>query len=214
MVPGSSIAPRSRGSSAWTCDVNAPSRRGGLRGPRRPRVPLLLLATGSSFDVGVRGDRSRCQRLEERGRERGLQRPCQGAFLDGAFRCRPGPGTRMRRGRRAARWDRTRRHAPGCARCAAARAWGERSGKRRRIRAGVRRGGWPIAAGRAAGATTPPPRRRERRRRPRRSSWSPALAWRRFRMRLQRPSPWRPRPWASQPQSWPSSLSWQLPWSW
>ena len=40
----------------WTCEVaNAPSRRGGLRGPRRPRVPLLLLATGSSFD-GVRGD--------------------------------------------------------------------------------------------------------------------------------------------------------------
>ena len=30
--------------------VKAPVRRGGLRGPRRPRVPLLLLATGSSFD--------------------------------------------------------------------------------------------------------------------------------------------------------------------
>jgi hypothetical protein len=54
IVPGSSIAPRSRGSSVWTpVPLNAPSRRGGLRGPRRPRVPLLLLATGSSFDVDV-----------------------------------------------------------------------------------------------------------------------------------------------------------------
>ena len=36
-----------------------PGRRGGLRGPRRPRVPLLLLATGSSF-VNHR-QRSRCE---------------------------------------------------------------------------------------------------------------------------------------------------------
>ena len=42
------------GRATWTCDaLNAPSRRGGLRGPRRPRVPLLLLATGSSFDGRV-----------------------------------------------------------------------------------------------------------------------------------------------------------------
>ena len=52
MVAGSSMGPRSRGSATWTGPPpNAPSRRGGLRGPRRPRVPLLLLATGSSFGV-------------------------------------------------------------------------------------------------------------------------------------------------------------------
>src|SRR4051794_22240467 len=45
IVAGSSTAPRSRGSATWTADCpNAPSRRGGLRGPRRPRVPLLLRA--------------------------------------------------------------------------------------------------------------------------------------------------------------------------
>src|SRR5687768_13278321 len=82
MVPGSSIAPRSLGSIVWTCDASPPSRRGGLRGPRRPRVPLLLLATGSSL-CGVRRDRSRCHGLEERGRERDLERPCEGALLDG-----------------------------------------------------------------------------------------------------------------------------------
>src|SRR5690348_3166189 len=45
IVAGSSTAPRSRGSATWTAVwPNAPSRRGGLRGPRRPRVPLLLRA--------------------------------------------------------------------------------------------------------------------------------------------------------------------------
>ena len=45
IVDGSSIAPRSRGSATWTAaGVNPPSRRGGFRGPRRPRVPLLLRA--------------------------------------------------------------------------------------------------------------------------------------------------------------------------
>src|SRR5258705_7840963 len=44
---GSSTAPRSRGSATWTAvPANAPSRRCGLRGPRRPRVPLLLRAIG------------------------------------------------------------------------------------------------------------------------------------------------------------------------
>src|SRR5436190_6140437 len=50
IVAGSSIAPRSRGSATWTLDdANAASRRGGLRGPRRPRVPLLLRAMLSSL---------------------------------------------------------------------------------------------------------------------------------------------------------------------
>src|ERR1700704_1062379 len=85
MVPGSSIAPRSRGSSVWTPDpANAPSRRGGLRGPRRPRVPLLLLATGSSFDDRVhgRGGDAPRQRFAQVGRERGLERPAESALAD------------------------------------------------------------------------------------------------------------------------------------
>src|SRR5262245_40498743 len=82
IVAGSSIAPRSFGSATWTLLLlNAPSRRGGLRGPRRPRVPLLLLATGSSFDDRVSD--SRRERLAQLGRERGLQRPSEGAFRDG-----------------------------------------------------------------------------------------------------------------------------------
>src|SRR5215218_1542459 len=45
IVVGSSTAPRIDGSTTWTAaPANAPSRRGGLRGPRRPRVPLLLRA--------------------------------------------------------------------------------------------------------------------------------------------------------------------------
>src|SRR4051812_21875539 len=57
IVAGSSIAARSLGSTTWTAPgVNAPVRRGGLRGPRRPRVPLLLRAMGPSFVVvDVRG---------------------------------------------------------------------------------------------------------------------------------------------------------------
>src|ERR1700690_2872995 len=50
IVGGSSIAPRSRGSRTCTPPGPVPeSRRGGLRGPRRPRVPLLLLANVVSF---------------------------------------------------------------------------------------------------------------------------------------------------------------------
>src|SRR6478672_9049708 len=82
MVPGSSIAPRSRGSRTWTFPpLNAPSRRGGLRGPRRPRVPLLLLATGSSFD-GVGGE-GRLDRRLDVGRDGGVQCPAQGTLGDG-----------------------------------------------------------------------------------------------------------------------------------
>src|SRR4051794_7487130 len=53
IVPGSSIAPRSLGSMTCTAPGAKPARRGGLRGPRRPRVPLLLLAMGPSFVVHV-----------------------------------------------------------------------------------------------------------------------------------------------------------------
>src|SRR5512141_1299786 len=64
IVAGSSTAPRSRGSATWTAaPANAASRRGGLRGPRRPRVPLLLLANGSSSDrhLGVGRVGRRCE---------------------------------------------------------------------------------------------------------------------------------------------------------
>src|SRR5512140_3070579 len=63
IVAGRSTAPRSRGSATETAaPANAASRRGGLRGPRRPRVPLLLLANESS--------RGRC---DGRGGHRGRQ---------------------------------------------------------------------------------------------------------------------------------------------
>src|SRR3954468_14353414 len=99
IVPGSSIAPRSRGSSVWTpVPLNAPSRRGGLRGPRRPRVPLLLLATGSSFDIfGVH--QAPGERFARLRRERGLERPAEGALTQcfveavaGATDVRTAPG--------------------------------------------------------------------------------------------------------------------------
>src|SRR6478672_6045184 len=92
MVPGSSIAPRSRGSSVCTPDPGkAPSLRGGLRGPRRPRVPLLLLATDSSFDDRVRVGDAPGQRVAQVGRERGRQRPAQGALGDGFVEALGGP---------------------------------------------------------------------------------------------------------------------------
>ena len=59
--------------------LNAPSRRGGLRGPRRPRVPLLLLATGSSFDGRVSGIAARPTSVSRRSRrERGSRAPVRG----------------------------------------------------------------------------------------------------------------------------------------
>src|SRR3954449_1176898 len=98
IVPGSSIAPRSRGSSVWTpAPPNAPSRRGGLRGPRRPRVPLLLLATDSSFDrhrvIGlgrVRRDAARepCPHV---GWQRRLERPAQRALCKSGLEARSRP---------------------------------------------------------------------------------------------------------------------------
>src|SRR6476469_4156999 len=78
IVPGSSIAPRSRGSSVWTPPPPCVGR-GGLRGPRRPRVPILLLATGASFECHRH---ARGQLLAQVGRERGLERPAEGALRD------------------------------------------------------------------------------------------------------------------------------------
>src|SRR3990167_8678860 len=81
MVGGSSTAPRSRGSAVWTLpDPKAPSRRGGLRGPRRPRVPLLLLAMGSSLVDQFRDRRG--EHVSEFVRDRGLEGPAQGASAD------------------------------------------------------------------------------------------------------------------------------------
>src|SRR4051794_32010175 len=81
IVVGSSIAPRSRGSATWTGARLAPSRRGGFRGPRLPRVPLLLLATFSSFG---RCHQSGCpgrHRLAQLRRDRRLQRSSQRASI-------------------------------------------------------------------------------------------------------------------------------------
>src|SRR3954454_19478682 len=80
IVAGSSIAPRSRGSATWTDDMAPLSRRGGLRGPRRPRVPLLLLATCSSFNN--HGRRPRREQLPELRRNRCLEPPPEGPALD------------------------------------------------------------------------------------------------------------------------------------
>src|SRR4029453_3879155 len=54
IVPGSSIGPRSTGSTTWTAPCgNAPVRRCGFWGPRRPVRTLLLLATRSSLMVSI-----------------------------------------------------------------------------------------------------------------------------------------------------------------
>src|SRR4051794_14422656 len=82
IVVGSSIAPRSRGSIVCTCEFASPGRRGGLRGPRRPRVPLLLLANCSSLSH-VHHRRSGLERLAELRRNGCLQRPPEGSALDG-----------------------------------------------------------------------------------------------------------------------------------
>src|SRR5690349_21372881 len=87
IVDGSSIAPRSRGSIVWTADWAPSMRRGGLRGPRRPRVPPLLLATGCS-SCHVHRLRSGQEHLPELRRDRRLERAPEGAALNGS-----GPAT-------------------------------------------------------------------------------------------------------------------------
>src|SRR5712671_3108897 len=80
MVAGSSIAPRSRGSATWTCPgTPLPSRRGGFLGPRLPRVPLLLRATGSSFVSCHHLRRSGSERLSQLHRKRCLERSPESA---------------------------------------------------------------------------------------------------------------------------------------
>src|SRR5215218_8880081 len=74
IVAGSSTAPRMDGSTTWTAvPPKAPSRRGGLRGPRRPRVPLLLRAICSS---PARGGHELVREIRGDGR---LERATQGA---------------------------------------------------------------------------------------------------------------------------------------
>src|SRR5215211_7670146 len=79
IVAGSSTAPRSAGSMTWTADCTPePSRRGGLRGPRRPRVPLLLLAIGCPS-----ADRA-AQLVGEVQRHGGVERAGETALAGGA----------------------------------------------------------------------------------------------------------------------------------
>ena len=160
IVPGSSIAPRSLGSSVWTCglmfrrrDAAACAGRDG-RGCRSyswPRAPPSMVFVVLRSRDGVR---------EERRGERGLERPGEGALLDGdgqAVACR---GTRRRRDRQpAARVDDDA--AVGRADDAhAVRAWAAPSGRRRRSASGPGAGCPPsaTAAERSVAATTPPPR--------------------------------------------------------
>ena len=149
--------------------LEAPSRRGGLRGPRRPRVPLLLLATGSSFDgVVVRVVPEVDARKERRG-DRGLERPTEGALGvgDGQTRCRPAD-VRAATGQPAGLVsdDHTVRRADDADELALGPTRPARDARPRRRRPGRRAGAADAAA------TTPPPRRQARwtplRRRP---SW-------------------------------------------
>ena len=74
IVAGSSTAPRIDGSTTWTAVwPNAPSRRGGLRGPRRPRVPLLLRAID---DSPAHGGQQLVREIRGKG---GLQCPAEAA---------------------------------------------------------------------------------------------------------------------------------------
>ena len=141
MVAGSSMGPRSRGSATWTGPPpNAPSRRGGLRGPRRPRVPLLLLATGSSFGVrcghvgwvvdgdgGRRALRTSSGSRVESSPERSAGDRSVKAGLAAAHR---------RRDRQPGRLRRSRRLHSASGRCAAGLVSAGRSGRRRRTGSG------------------------------------------------------------------------------
>src|ERR1035437_5547844 len=77
-LDGSSMAARVRGSAVAVAPCINPSRRIGLRGPRRPRVPLLLLATTiSSYDRA----RLPCQVGSEFSRDRHPQRSLERSFV-------------------------------------------------------------------------------------------------------------------------------------
>src|SRR6266511_4636110 len=83
IVDGSSIAPRSRGSATCTlAGGNAPSRRCGFLGPRRPRVPLLLLATGSSLGLCQLCGGARLEAIPDIVGERHAQGPPDDVLLE------------------------------------------------------------------------------------------------------------------------------------
>ena len=112
MVAGSSIAPRSRGSATWTDDATAPaSRRCGLRGPRRLRVPLLdFWPITSPLSLRCRHARIRASPFvvlsASRFQTRREARPARVSRAHARGRCSraPCPSTRRRRtGRRHGR---------------------------------------------------------------------------------------------------------------
>ena len=158
IVPGSSIAPRSSGSATVTAPgVKAPVRRWGLRGPRRPRVPLLLLATRSSLMVSVdggAGDAAPARVVEVieavgSGREGGRDVRGDGWWSARARgpACGPPCPSRTRRGR-GRRLDRAhgpsgrpRSYRPAPGRSGPGHAWAARCGTRRSSGSGVGRGG-------------------------------------------------------------------------
>src|SRR5664280_534889 len=154
IVDGSTTAARSRGSATET-GVNAPpSRRCGLRGPRRPRVPLLLLAIrplllgrhDSASGMSRRRPAS-CRRARPGS---GLRAPAAACLSRS-----PGPGRRGRRRRRhpdraPAPSRRARSSHPASAPRGAARASGVASCRRRRS-------GWGAAS--VAGRRRPAPLR-------------------------------------------------------
>ena len=137
IVDGSTTALRSRGSATETGVKPPPSRRCGLRGPRRPRVPLLLLAIRPlllgrhGFGVGM--PRFRGTAARRRGRPGSGRRARAAMPLSRG----PPPGRQRRRRRRRP----CRGHAPSGPRRprrpafgqpAGARASGGASGRRRR----------------------------------------------------------------------------------
>ena len=162
----------------WTAPGAKPARRGGLRGPRRPRVPLLLLAMGPSFSRVMWSARlrpvdgapvvvsqwwTRGHRVLRRASPRGRPGPAPRAHARGRVACRRRtssrrPGTGRRRDRRRGRSRRAPSYRPACGRPGRARAWGGRSGTRRSCASGR----VAAAAGRdrpaVAGPTTTPPR--------------------------------------------------------
>src|SRR3990172_6866402 len=93
MELGISMAPRWAGSSVWTTPRPFwAGLRGGLRGPRRLRVPLRLRATDASFgesDVGRREPPLQLPRGGGQVRVRGEGRPQRS--LEGVFLERGGP---------------------------------------------------------------------------------------------------------------------------
>ena len=135
-----------------------PSRRGGLRGPRRPRVPLLLLATGSSFDgvVGSCGPRGRCSRGAPWGP--GLERPAEGALGVGDGQTRRRPADVCAAAGQPAGLVGDDRPVRASGRCGRARAWAGAVRHATHVRVGTGRGASRARAADAGPATTPPPR--------------------------------------------------------